>query len=194
MSNPFFDPPTGAGMAEPVTAEQAQQAAADQLAAQAAAAPATDAGASVEQMQAEHRDVLLPMETRINDLIAGFQAAQTQQAAQIAALQEQLAAARADAGAPAVEQYANGVATILKAHADANPDVDRARFAPALKAAADLQQAATDAVTSRDPGKLADLADSIERWAAKGVGKHLDLSSLRADLELLGEAAARLAA
>jgi hypothetical protein len=185
MSNPYPDP---------VTPAEAQQSAADQLAAQAAAAPPPDAGPSVEAMQAGQREVLLPMETRINELIAGFQSAQAQQAAQIAALQEQLSAARADAGAPAVETYANGVATILKAHADANPDVDRARFAPALAAAADLQQAATDAVTSRDPGELADLVARIEKWAGKGVGKHLDLSSLRADLELLGEAAARLAA
>jgi hypothetical protein len=186
--------PTGGSMAEPVTAAEAQQAAAEQIAAQAAAAPAPDAGPSVEQMQQQQREVLLPMETRINELIAGFQSAQNQQAAQIAALQEQLAAARQDAGAPAVEQYANGVATILQAHADANPDVDRARFAPALAAAADLQTAATAAVSSRDPGELADLVSRIEAWAGKGVGKHLDLSSLKADLELLGEAAARLAA
>lgn len=181
-------------MSEPTTQAEAQQAAADQLAAQAAAQPAGDAGASVEAMQAEHREVLLPMETRINELIAGFQQAQTQQAAQIAALQEQLAAARQEAGAPAVETYANGVKTILQAHADANPDVDRARFAPALELAGQLQAAATDAVTSRDTTKLDMLQAGLEKWAAKGVGKHLDLSSLWADLELLGEAAARLAA
>lgn len=178
---------------EQVTAEQAQQAAAAQLAAQAAAQPAADAGPSVEAMQAQQREVLLPMETRINELIKGFSDAQAQQAAQIAALQEQLAAARHDAGAPAVEAAANGVATILQAHADAHPDVDQARFAPALELAGQLKAAATDAVTSRDTSALQDVAAKVKAWADKGVGKHIDLSSLRADLEALGEAAARLA-
>lgn len=179
---------------QPVTQAEAQQAAAEQLQAQAAAQPAADAGPSVEAMQAQQREVLLPMETRINELIAGFQSAQNQQAAQIAALQEQLAAARQDAGAPAVEAAANGVATILKAHADAHPDIDRAKFAPALELAGQLQSAATEAVTSRDTTALSDLAAKVKAWADKGVGKHIDWSSLRSDLEALGEAAARLAA
>ena len=194
MSSPY---PTGGGMANPeapVTVAEAQQAAGQQLAQQAAAAPGTDAGPSLEAMQAAQREVLLPMETRVNELMAAFQASQDAQARQIAELQAQLAAARQDAGAPAVEQYANGVQTLIKAHADANPDVDRARFAPALELAGALQSAAADAVASRDPARLQELAARVEQWANRGVGKHLDLSGLRADLELLGEAAARLAA
>lgn len=179
---------------EQVTAEQAQQAAADQLAGQAAAAPAPDAGPSLEQMQQTNREVLLPMEQRINDMMASFQASQDSQARQIADLQAQLAAARNQAGPPAVEQYANGVAALIKAHADANPDVPREAFTPGVQAAADLQAAATDSVASRDPAKVRELAAQVAAWAARGVGKHLDLSSLHADLALLGEAADRLAA
>lgn len=185
--------PTGGGMAEPVTQQQAQQVAAEQLAGQAAAAPAPDAGPSIEQMQQDTREVLLPMETRINDMMKAFEASQTQQAAQIADLQRQLAAARDQAGPPAVEQYANGVAALLTAHAAANPDVPAGTFDDVRAVAGQLQQAATDAVTSRDPSKINELAARVTSWADRYSGKHIDLSSVRADLELLGEAAARLA-
>lgn len=193
MSDPY---PTGGNMANPesVTPGEAAQAAAEQLAGQAAAAPAPDAGASLEQMQQANREVLLPMEQRINDLMAAFQSSQDKQAAQIAELQAQLAAARQQAGPPAVEQYANGAATLIKAHLDANPDVPREAFAPAVEAVKALQAAATDAVASRDPAAVQQLAARLEQWASRGVGKHLDFSALRADLELLGEAASRLAA
>ena len=166
----------------------------DQLAGQAAAAPAADAGASLEQMQADQRSVLLPMETKINEMMAAFQAQQDSQASQIKELQSALAAAKASAGPPAVELYAGGVAVLLKAYSDANPDLGPAAFAAPLAAAAQLKDAATAAVTSRDASKITELAGTIEGWVARFKGKHLDFSALLADLELLGEAAARLAA
>jgi hypothetical protein len=192
MSNPYPGP-TGGNMAEPVTQAEAQQIAGEQLAGQAAAAPAPDAGPSLEQMQQESREVLLPMEQQVENMMAEFRAAQDKQAAQIADLQNQLSAARQQAGPPAVEQYANGVAALLKAHQAANPDVPPGTFDDVRAAAAKMQQAATDAVTSRDPSELNGLAAQVTSWADRYRGKHLDLSSLRADLELLGEAAARLA-
>ena len=187
----FFTPPNNTAG---VTPQEAQAAAADQLQAAAAAQPAPDAGQSIEQMQQTNREVLLPMETRINDLMATFQASQDSQAAQIADLQRQLAAARDQAGPPAVEQYAKGVATLLQAHAAANPDLPPGTFTPALEAASKLQAAATDAVASRDPADLEKLSGQVQAFVNKGVGKHIDWSAVRADLELLGEAAARLAA
>lgn len=181
-------------MSEPVfTQSEAQQVAAAQLAAQAQAAPPVDAGASLEQMQATAREVLLPMEQRINDLMASFAASQEQQAKVVADLQSQLASAKASAGPPAVELYAGGVAALLKAHADANPDLGPAVFAEPLAVAAQLKDAATEAVTSRNPEKVGELAGVIEGWVARFRGKHLDFSSLLADLELLSEAAGRLA-
>jgi hypothetical protein len=186
--------PAGAHIPMPTSVQEAQQVAAEQIAGQAAAAPAPDAGPSIQQMQQENRDVLLPMETRINEMMEAFQASQSTQAAQIADLQKQLAAARDQAGPPAVEQYANGVAALLKAHAAANPDVPAGTFDDVRAVAGQLQQAATDAVASRDPSELSELAARVTAWADKYRGKHIDLSSVRADLELLGEAAARLAA
>ena|SRR5215472_6128574 len=182
-------------MSEPPISQQAAQAvAAQQLEQHAAEAPGTDAGPSLEQMQSDQRSVLLPMEQKIDAMIAQFQQAQDSQAREIADLRAQLAAARQDVGAPAVEQYARGVATLVKAHAAANPDVPADRFGPALAAAEQLRAAASSAVESRDPSQVYDLIATLERWAAKGVGKHLELAALRSDLEGLGEAAARLAA
>lgn len=183
---------TGFGPA--VTPGEATAAAAEQLAAAAAAAPSGDAGPSIEAMQAQAREVLLPMERRIDAMMAQFEATRAESARQIAELQAQLASAKASAGPPAVEQYANGVATLIKAHADANPDLGAEPFAAALDAAAKLQAAASEAVTSRDPAQVTQLAGQLEKWAARFRGKHLDFSSLLADLELLDEAAARLAA
>lgn len=168
--------------------------AAEQLAQQAAAVPAPDAGPSLEQMQSEQRTVLLPMEQQIQSMMTEFADQQTQMAAQIKALQAQLADAKASAGPPAVEQYAQGVAALVKAHADANPDVGRDVFAPALAAADKLKTAATAAVTSRDTAELEQLAGQVSHWVKTFRGKHIDFSGLLADLELLGEAAIRLAA
>lgn len=179
----------------PVTPGDAARMAAQQLQDQAgqAAGAGTDAGPSLEQMQAQNREVLLPMEERINEMMAAFQQSQDAQARQIADLQSALAAARQAAGQPAVEQYANGVHALIKAHADANPDVPRDAFADALGAAEQLKQEATAAVTSRDTAKVGSLAQRIDTWARDFSGKHLDFSALRADLALLGEACARLA-
>ena len=177
-----------------MTAGQAAAVAASQLADQAAASAAasTDAGPSVEQMQADQRQVLLPMEQRINEMMAAFQTSQDQQAKQIAELQAALAAARQAAGPPAVEQYANGVAALIKAHANANPDLPGEHFSDALGAAEQLKAEATAAVASRDTTQVESLARLIETWARKFRAKHLDMSALLADLELLGEASARL--
>jgi hypothetical protein len=167
----------------------AQQVAAQQLAAQAAAMPAADAGPTLEQIQQAQREAILPYENALQQAMDQMAAL----ASQVKDLQAGVVAAQQAAGPPAVEQYANGVAALLKAHADANPDVPAGTFDDVRAAAGKLQQAATDAVTSRDPSEINGLAAQVTTWVDKYRGKHLDLSSLRADLELLGEAAARLA-
>ncbi len=92
-----------------------------------------------------------------------------------------------------MELYAGGVAALVQAHANANPDLDPAYFAGAIRASNELKAAATEAVMSRDPAKVDELAAEVHTWVAKFRGKHLDFSSLLADLELLGEATAKLA-
>ena len=174
------------------TQAEATQAAGEQLAQQAAqtAAVPLDAGPTLEQIQQAQREAVLPYERALQQAIDQMASL----ASQVKDLQAGVAAAQQAAGPPAVEQYANGVAALVKAHADANPDLGPGHFAGALKAATELKAAATEAVNTRDVSKMSDLAAEVETWARNFRGKHLDMSSLLADLELLGGAAAKLAA
>jgi len=174
----------------PVSQAEAQAAAAQQLAAQAAstASQPLDAGPTLEQIQQAQREAILPYETAL----ASAMEQMAQLSAQVRDLREGVSAAQMAAGPPAVEQYANGVAALVKAHADANPDLGPEKFAGAIKAANELKAAASGAVASRDVSKVNELRAEVETWAKNFRGKHLDLSGLFADLELLAGAAAKL--
>ncbi len=169
-----------------------EEIAAEQFAAHAAAAAVApvDAGPTIEQIQQAQREAVLPYETAVQDLITQNAAMQEQLKAALAGI----ASAQQAAGPPAVELYAGGVAALVKAHANANPDLDPAYFAGAIKASNELKAAATEAVTSRDTATVKELAAEVHTWVKTFRGKHLDFSALLADLELLGEAAAKLAA
>lgn len=168
--------------------EQDFQAAGQQLQAQAELGVSTDAGPTLEQIQAEQRAALLPFEQQLADQMKTIQALQAQMAEQA----RQLEAQKNIAGPPAVEQYANTAAALVKAHADANPDLDPAVFAGPLATAQALQAAATAAVTSQDPAELHTLGAELKNWITGFRGKHLDFSGLLADLELLAGAAYKL--
>lgn len=170
--------------------EQDFQAAGQQIQAQAELGVSTDAGPTLEQIQAEQRAALLPFETALAEQMKTIQALQSQMAEQARQLEVQ----KNVAGPPAVEQYANTAAALVKAHADANPDLDPAVFAGPLATAAALKTAATDAVTSQDPSELHKLGGELKDWITSFRGKHLDFSALLADLELLAGAAAKLGA
>lgn len=171
-----------------------QAAAAQQLAAQAAAAPTGDAGESIEAMQQAQRQAVLPFEQEIQQMMQEFRDGSNAMAQRIKDLEAQLAGAKAAAGPPAVEQYAGGIEALLKAHAAANPDLPRGTFDDVLALAGKLRTAASDAVASRDVSDVNGLAGQIQTWVSRFRGKHIDFSSLTADLELLAEAAVRLAA
>lgn len=173
----------------PVNVAAAQAVAGDQLA-QAAAQPIpTDAGPTLEQIQQAQRAAILPYEQTLASAMEQIKQLQSQ----LADVQSNVTLARQAAGPPAVEQYANGVAALVKAHAAANPDLGPEAFAGVIKAAGELQSAATEAVSSRDVTKLNELRAEVETWVSHFRGKHLDFSSLRADLELLAGAAIKLA-
>lgn len=174
--------------AQPVSAEEAAAAARDQLAGQAATAPAPDAGPTLEQIQQAQREAVLPYEQQLAAVMAEMEKLR----ATVADTQAGVSAARQAAGPPAVELYANGTAALLKAHADANPDMGPEHFAGALATAGELQAAATDAVSSGDVSKVTQLRDEVLAWVHGPHGKHLDFSGLLADLELLGQAVAKL--
>ena len=175
----------------PGTMAEAQAAAAQQLAGQAAATASAplDAGPTLEQIQQAQREAILPYEQTLASAMEQIRALQSQ----LADVQSNVTAARQAAGPPAVEQYANGIAALVRAHAAANPDLGPEAFAGVIKAAGELQSAASEAVSSRDVSKVKELAAEVETWASHFRGKHLDFSSLRADLELLAGAAVKLA-
>lgn len=175
-------------MSEQQFPPQAVAAAGEQIAAQAELGSTTDAGPTLEQIQAEQRAALLPFEQQLAAQMETIKSLQAQMADQA----RQIEAQKNIAGPPAVEQYANTAAALVKAHADANPDLGPDVFAGPLATAAALKDAATAAVSSQDPTELSKLASEIEGWARSFRGKHLDLSGLLADLELLAGAAAKL--
>lgn len=170
--------------------DAARAAAAAQIAAQAAdIGGSKDAGPTLEQIQAAQRAAILPYEEQLAAAMATMAAMQRQ----MRELQAGVSAAQQAAGPPAVEQYANGVATLIKAHADSSPDLGPGFFDGALKTADALKAAATAAVTSQDPTEIHKLAGDVQDWITRFKGKHLDFSGLAADLELLTGAAAKLA-
>src|SRR5487761_1815751 len=151
------------------------QAVAQQIAGQAELGTSTDAGATLEQIQAAQRAAILPYEQQLQAAMATMASMQTQ----LTQLQAGVSAAQQAGGPPAVEQYANG-------------DLPAGTFDPVMKTAAALQAAATAAVTSQDPAEVHKLAADIKTWVTAFRAKHLDFSGLLADVELLGGAAARL--
>jgi hypothetical protein len=183
----------------PVAPEVAQAAAAEQIAAQAAGVSA-DAGPNLEQIRADaQREVLLPMEGKIDALMAQLDERSKAQDAQIAALRAQLASAQASVGPPEVVNLGQAVADRLASAAAASPSgLPKAHFAPVLAHAADLAAAASEAVQSGDGAKAVSLAGKIEHWvtvthrrSSGAVVEHFP--ALLDDLERLAEAAAKLA-
>src|SRR6266702_3201697 len=159
-----------------ITPPQAQQAAAQQLQAQAEIAGDSDtvAAQTMEQMREQvTREVLLPMEAKMDDLIVTLKAQSDAQAAQIKALQGQLTQAQLAVGPPDVIKYSQAVAERLAA-------------------------AAKDAAQSGDGSKLPDLVRQVEHFVTRGHtragGGHVEhFPALLGDLEELGAAALKLA-
>jgi hypothetical protein len=190
-----FPPDLGAG---PVPAAEAQAVAGAQLAAAAAQAPSGDAGQTVEQIRADaQREVLLPMENKINDLMAAFEKQSASQDAQIAALRAQLSAAQASVGPPPVVNLAQAVKDRLQTAADTS-GIPREHWRPVLDQAGQLAAAAADAHQSGDGAKLPGLVAGIERWITRhhprASGVHIEhFPAVLDDLDRLGEAAGHLA-
>lgn len=184
----------------PVAPEAANAAAADQLAAAAAATPAGDAGLTVAQIREQaQREVLLPMESKIDALMAELNARSAQQDREIAQLRAALASAQQQVGPPEVVTLGQAAADRLEAAAASTPHgLPRAHFAPALAIAGDLADAAKDAAQTGQGTHVRELAAKLNQWITRG---HVRASggvpvehfpALLDDLERLAEAAAKL--
>lgn len=208
MTNPPFVPP-GASYPAPseyvdpaaaATAQQAQQVAAQSIAAQAGTAEASGDAAQVADAIREQvtRDVLLPMEQQMQQMMDDWRQQSTAQAAQIKALQAQLAGAQAVMGPPPVQKYAAAVAERLQTAAN-TAGLPREHWAGVLVTAQKLVGAVDHAITSGDASVIKPLAGEIERFA---TFTHRSLSNvnvehfpaLLGDLAELGLAAEKMAA
>jgi uncharacterized phage infection (PIP) family protein YhgE len=156
---------------------------------------ATDAGATMEQIRQQvTRDVLLPMETRINEMMDAAKAQQDTLQAQIAQLQAQLKATQAQVGPPAFTLYANSAAQRVRSLAAANPALAPA-FAPVVDAA-DKLAAGAKAVAdgSADSGTLEKLAAPVERFFTRQAPHVEGASTVVAELGHLAEEVLKIAA
>jgi len=159
----------------------------------AAAGGDADAGATIEQIRQQvTRDVLLPMETRIEQMMADARAAQEAMAAQIAQLQGQLAGAQAQLGDPAHQLYAESVANRVRSLQAAHPQAD---LSGPIRTADGLAQAARDvAAGTATADTLARLAAPLERHFT-AVAPHLEgAATVLAELGHLADEAAKIAA
>lgn len=181
-----------------VAPEVAAAVTAAQLAAAAGATPGADAAATVEQIRAAaQREVLLPMESKINDLMAAMQDRAAQQDYQISLLRAQLAAAQASVGPPPVLNLAQAVKDRLQTAAD-TAGLPRQHWAEVAATAAQLAELAAEAVQTGDGSKLPPLAAKVARWVerdhprASGGVRIEHFPALLDDLERLADAAAEL--
>lgn len=190
------------GPVAPVSQADAAAQAQEQLA-RAAAELRAEGGAeqdpAVEARVREQvtREVLLPMESKIDDLVAQFSADSATKDAQIRALQAMLTGAQQAAGVPDVQKYADAVRDRL-ANAAELSGMPKEHWAPVLEQAGQLASDAKTAVQAQDGSGLERGIAAVERFITR---THPRLSNQRiehfpavlSDLDELATAAGRLA-
>jgi hypothetical protein len=197
-----FPPAAAPQPARPVSQADAAAQAQEQLARAAADLRAEgdvdqDPGVEARVREQVTREVLLPMESKIDDLVAKFAAESKTQAAQIRALQAQLSGAQQAAGVPDVQKYADAVRDRL-ANAAELSGMPGEHWAPVLEQAGKLATAAKQAVQDQDGSGLEKGMAAVERWITR---THPRTSSqtiehfpaVLSDLDELATAAERLA-
>lgn len=142
------------------------------------------------------RDVLLPMEQKIDDLVAKFSAESAEQGALIRALQAQLAGAQQAAGVPDVVKYAEAVRDRLQNAADLS-GMPKEHWAGVLATAGDLATAAKQAVQDQDGTGLDKGIAAVERFVTRTHSRTSNqkiehFPAVLSDLEELVDAAERI--
>jgi hypothetical protein len=143
------------------------------------------------------REVLLPMEQKIDDLVARFSQESASQGALIKALQAQLAGAQQSAGVPDVQKYAEAVRDRL-ANAAELSGMPADHWAGILETAGQLAGDAKTAVQAQDGSGLDKGIAAVERWVTRTHGRLSNqkiehFPAVLSDLDELATAAARLA-
>jgi hypothetical protein len=171
----------------------AAQAVADVV--QDSAETGTDAGAVLDKVREQvTREVLVPMETKIDAMMKAAQAQQDTLMAQIKMLQGQLTATQAKVGPPAVQLYATSAAQRVRSIAAANPNLGQNHFAGVIEQADQLAVAAKDVAAGKaDPGELGKLAAPVERFFASHPSFIEGGGTLVSELGHLADEAAKIA-
>jgi hypothetical protein len=160
----------------------------------------TDAGPAIDQIREQvTREVLLPMEKQIQQMMDGIKADQDarQQAleAQIAQLTAQLKSAQAEIGPPAFLRYADSAAQRVRSIAAANPNLGQGHFAAVTAAADALAAKARDVAEGNAPAAdLEKAAAPVERFFARHPSWIEGGGTLVAELGHLADEAAKIAA
>lgn len=183
-----------------VTADEAAAGVAEHLGAGAPGAGVADTSLG-EQMAQHGAAAGLPHEDTMNALMKQVQ----DLSEQMAWMQEQRArerqAAIAAMGEPILERYARGLRDKLKAHADANPGLGPDHLRQVIADADELLKQASLAIArgANDLGAVHSAASRVDRFLSKthvrtaaAHLRHIDLSSVAYDLEMVVEEAARL--
>lgn len=187
--------------AAPVSQADAAAQAQEQLAKAAAelrAAGGAEQDPAVEARVREQltREVLLPMESKIDDLVAQFAKDSATKDAQIRALQAILSGAQQAAGVPDVVKYAEAVRDRL-ANAAELSGMAKEHWAPVLEQAGQLADAAKQAVQDQDGSVLdkgmAAVQRFIERTHPRTSNQRIEhFPAVLADLDELASAAERI--
>lgn len=161
----------------------------------------TDAGATMEQIRQQvQREVLLPMETKIQEMMDAAKAQQATLLAQIEAqqaqmlqLQNRLTATQAQVGPPSATVYAASVAQRVRSIAAANPDLGGQHFAQVISWADAIADKGKEvAKGAAEPGELEKLAAPVEKFFSRsrveGAG------TVVAEIAHMAEELAKLAA
>lgn len=126
----------------------------------------TDAGVSVEEMQAQAvRAAMTDYEQRLKDMMAAAESQSAAWAKQFDAMQRQLASVRAQAGPPVATLLADSVATRLDSIAKANPDLGAQHFAGVVSQAQLLaEEVKAVAGGGGDLGRAEQLVHAVDAW------------------------------
>lgn len=166
---------------------EAAQLLAEQTAAQIEASPSTAADQAATAAAITERGPGLPAEADIDKFMEDMKAQFAGMSAELNALKAQQAAALVADGGPLAVRYAQGAADKIGALVTAHPDAPRDHFAPAVKAAAELADAATAAAKGNGSAGALQAAEQalsrfFDRTHWRNWGKHIDFSAIVDDV------------
>ena len=166
FGTPGYQPPGDASQPPGPGDPRYQAAAAQAVGAVQAPDQGTDAGETVEQMQATAvRAAMSDYEQKLKDMMDAAEKQNAQWQQQFAAMSRQLASVQQQAGPPVATLLADSLATRVASIAAANPDLGAQHFSGVLSQAQTLAAEVKDVAAGQgDPHRVEQLAAGIASW------------------------------